>query len=97
MALHKDYAAAKVPMLPVVIGDGPAARVILAHTVALVALSLLPFAFGMGWLYLAGAVIGGGYFILRAVQLVRAPGPVLAMKTFFASLVQLTLAWRCWP
>ena len=91
MALHKDYAAAKVPMLPVVIGDGPAARVILAHTVALVALSLLPFAFGMGWLYLAGAVIGGGYFILRAVQLVRAPGPVLAMKTFFASLIQLTL------
>jgi protoheme IX farnesyltransferase len=56
-----------------------------------VALSLLPFAFGMGWLYLAGAVIGGGYFILRAVQLVRAPGPVLAMKTFFASLIQLTL------
>ncbi|MBT3333882.1 MAG: protoheme IX farnesyltransferase, partial [Rhodospirillaceae bacterium] len=55
MALHKDYAAAKVPMLPVVIGDGPAARVILAHTVALVALSLLPFFFGMGWLYLAGA------------------------------------------
>ena len=91
MALHKDYAAAKVPMLTVVIGDGPAARVILAHTVALVALSLLPFAFGMGWLYLAGAVIGGGYFILRAVQLVRAPGPVLAMKTFFASLIQLTL------
>jgi protoheme IX farnesyltransferase len=91
MALHKDYAAAKVPMLPVVIGDGPAARVILAHTVALVALSFLPFAFGMGWLYLAGAAIGGGYFIWRSVQLVRAPGPALAMKTFFASLIQLTL------
>ncbi len=91
MALHKDYAAAKVPMLPVVIGDGPAARVILAHTVALVALSLLPVAFGMGWLYLAGAVIGGGYFIWRSIQLVRAPGPALAMKTFFASLIQLTL------
>ena len=91
MALHKDYAAAKVPMLPVVIGDGPAARVILAHTVALGALSLLPVAFGMGWLYLAGAVIGGGYFIWRSIQLVRAPGPALAMKTFFASLIQLTL------
>ncbi len=91
MALHKDYAAAKVPMLPVVIGDGPAARVILAHTVALVALSLLPFAFGMSWLYLAGALIGGAYFVWRAIELVRDPGPVLAMKTFFASLIQLTL------
>ena len=91
MALHKDYAAAKVPMLPVVIGDGPAARVILAHTVALVALSLLPFFFGMGWLYLAGAALGGGYFIWRAIQLVGNPGPALAMKTFFASLIQLTM------
>ena len=91
MALHKDYAEAKVPMLPVVIGDGPAARVILAHTVALVALSLLPFAFGMGWVYLAGALIGGSYFIWRSIELVRAPGPSLAMKTFFASLIQLTL------
>ncbi|MDA1101875.1 MAG: heme o synthase [Proteobacteria bacterium] len=91
MALHKDYAAAKVPMLPVVIGDGPAARVILAHTIALVALSLLPAAFGMGWLYLAGAMLGGGYFIWRAVKLVRDPGPALAMKTFFASLIQLTM------
>ena len=91
MALHKDYAAAKVPMLPVVIGDGPAARVILAHTVALVALSVLPFFFGMGWLYLAGAALGGGYFIWRAIQLVGNPGPALAMKTFFASLIQLTM------
>lgn len=91
MALHKDYAAAKVPMLPVVIGDGPAARVILAHTVALVGLSLLPAAFGMGWLYLAGALAGGSYFIWRAVDLVREPGPARAMKTFFASLIQLTI------
>ncbi len=91
MALHKDYAVAKVPMLPVVIGDGPAARVILAHTVALVGLSLLPAAFGMGWLYLAGALVGGSYFIWRAVDLVREPGPARAMKTFFASLIQLTL------
>ncbi|MDP6343211.1 MAG: heme o synthase, partial [Alphaproteobacteria bacterium] len=91
MALHKDYAAAKVPMLPVVIGDGPAARVILAHTVALVALSLLPCAFGMGWLYFLAALAGGGYFIWRSVELVRAPGPTRAMTNFFASLVQLTL------
>ena len=54
-ALHKDYAAAGVPMLPVVIGDAAAARVILGHTVALSLLALAPFWLGMGWLYLAGA------------------------------------------
>lgn len=54
MVLHKDYAAAGVPMLPVVVGDGIAAKVIYGHTLALVALSLLPFFFGLGWIYLAG-------------------------------------------
>ena len=42
-------------MLPVVIGDAAAARVILGHTVALSLLALAPFWLGMGWLYLAGA------------------------------------------
>ena len=39
IAYRDDYAAAGVPMLPVVVGDARCARVILAHTVALVALS----------------------------------------------------------
>ena len=55
IACHEDYRAARVPMLPVVVGDARCARVILAHTVALVALSFLPLAFGMGWIYGAGA------------------------------------------
>jgi len=90
-ALHKEYAAAGVPMLPVVVGDAVAAKVILAHTVALVLLSLVPAALGMGWIYLAGAVAGGGYFILKSVHLTRNPGPKAAMTNFFASLVQLGL------
>ncbi len=91
MGLHKEYAAAGVPMLPVVIGDVAAARVILAHTVALVAVSLLPVAFGMGLIYLAGALVGGGFFILRSIELVRDPGPKTAMSNFLASFVQLGL------
>ncbi len=90
-ALHKDYAAAGVPMLPVVVGDALAAWVILGHTVALVALSLLPAALGMGWIYLAGAAFGGAYFIHKSVGLVMDPGPKAAMANFFASLVQLGL------
>lgn len=91
MGLHKEYAAAGVPMLPVVIGDVAAARVILAHTIALVAVSLLPVAFGMGLIYLAGALVGGGFFILRSIELVRDPGPKAAMSNFLASFVQLGL------
>jgi len=90
-ALHKEYAAAGVPMLPVVVGDALAAKVILAHTVALVLLSLVPAALGMGWIYLTGAAVGGGYFVLKSVDLARHPGPKAAMANFFASLVQLGL------
>lgn len=89
--LHKDYARAGVPMLPVVIGDAAASWVILGHTIVLVAVSLLPMAFGMGLIYLAGAIAGGGFFIQRSIELVRNPGPKNAMSNFLASFVQLGL------
>jgi protoheme IX farnesyltransferase len=90
-ALHEDYARAGVPMLPVVVGDALAAKVILGHTVALVLISLLPAAFGLGWIYLAGAVAGGGYFIVKSLDLVRTPDRKSAMANFHASLLQLGL------
>ena len=89
--LGDEYAKARVPMLPLVIGNQAAARVILAHTVALVALSLLIAWFGLGWIYLTAALLGGGFFIYRSIQLVAAPGPEAAMRNFHASLVQLSL------
>ncbi len=88
---QKDYAAAGVPMLPNVVSDATAARVILAHTLALVALSLLPAAYGMGWIYLAGAAVGGALFVRASVRLVRRPNPASAMANFHASLLQLGL------
>ncbi len=90
-ALHEDYARAGVPMLPVVVGDGMAARVIFGHTLALVLLSFLPFAYGLGPIYLAGALIGGGCFVAKSLRLVRDPGPQAAMANFRASLLQLGL------
>jgi protoheme IX farnesyltransferase len=89
IAGRKDYEAAGIPMLPVVVGDKSAARAILWNTVALVACSILPVFFGLGWLYLVGALSGGGLFIYRSIQLVRAPSRRAAMNTFFASLIQL--------
>ena len=88
-AYREDYALAQVPMLPVIVGDAAAARIILAHTIVLVLVSLLPLAFGMGYIYSAGAQAGGGLFIAKSIALVRAPGADAAMSNFHASLVQL--------
>ncbi|MGB5260588.1 MAG: heme o synthase [Gammaproteobacteria bacterium] len=86
-----DYAAAGVPMLPVVVRDTTAAWIILVHTLVLVALSLLPVMYGLGWIYLLGAGLGGARFVWTSIGLVRNPSPGMAMTNFHASLVQLTL------
>jgi protoheme IX farnesyltransferase len=91
IAQREEYAAAGVPMLPVVRGDQAAARIILMNTVVLVGVSILPVFFGMGAIYLAGALAGGGYFIYRSYRLYLDPGRTAAMGCFFASLAQLAL------
>jgi len=91
IAKHQDYAKAGIPMLPVVIGDKSTAVVVMGNTLILVGISILPYFYGLSWLYLAGAVCGGGYFIYHNYKMILDPSPKIAMKSFFASLVQLTL------
>ncbi len=91
IARHKDYEAVGVPMLPVQVGDKTAAKAVLGNTLLLTGASILPFFFGLGWLYLAGALIGGGYFIYRSLLLVLDTSPKNGMRAFFASLVQLNV------
>ena len=91
MAVERDYAAAGVPMLPVVVGRRRCAALILAHVVALVALSLLPTLGRAGPVYLAAALAGGTVFLIESVRLGRDPDRRKALRTFLASLVQLVL------
>jgi protoheme IX farnesyltransferase len=91
IAFRKDYEAARVPMLPLVVGDAGAARAIFAHAVALVALSIVPVFLGLGVVYLSCAVAGGALLVQRSWLLLREPGPRRAMGAFHASLSQLTL------
>jgi protoheme IX farnesyltransferase len=86
-----DYAAAGVPMLPVVVGDRSCARWILVHTLALVTVSLVPLGYGMGWAYATGAVCGGAVFVVTSLRLARRPDKRTAIHNFLASLAQLTL------
>jgi protoheme IX farnesyltransferase len=86
-----DYARADVPMLPNVVAPDAWTRVILGHTVALVAVSLVPLWFGQGFWYGLGAACGGGIFLWKSVALCRTPTKQAAMANFFASLLQLSL------
>lgn len=91
IAKHEDYANTGVPMLPVVIGNRRTAIVVMGNTLILVGISILPFFYGMSWLYLAAALSGGGYFIYYNYLMILDPAPKVAMKSFFASLVQLAI------
>ena len=88
-----DYAAARVPMLPVVRGEAETARQIVLYTIALVAVSLLLFpAAGMGWIYLVAAVVLGVLYLWRAMRLRSdATNGRAAISLFRYSISYLTL------
>ncbi|MGE5097304.1 MAG: heme o synthase [Betaproteobacteria bacterium] len=98
IACREDYAAAGVPMLPVVAGDARAALIVFAAAGLLVASSLAPLAFDMGLIYGIGATVGGVLFLratwrlarLAAANTPRAIVRSAARSSFHASLVQLT-------
>ena len=87
MRYREDYEAAGVPMMPVVKPPLQVTRQILAYTWATVITSLLlvPAA---SWIYLAAALISGGWFIIKAHLLhqgVKNGTPVKPMQLFFLS------------
>ncbi len=87
---HREYEAAGVPMLPVTHGQAFTRLQVLLYTVLMLAVSLLPFAFGMsGLLYLVGATVLGLVFLAYALRLNYWPAPGLAMRTFAYSIVYL--------
>ncbi len=87
-----DYAAAGVPMLPVVRGARETSTQILYYTVLLVAVTLLLYPAGrMGALYLVAAVALGGAFIWRALELRRDLDGRRAIRLFSFSNTYLAL------
>jgi protoheme IX farnesyltransferase len=72
LRIRKDYAAAGVPMLPVVRGIPETTRQIGLYTVLMVAISLILFAVArMGPIYLVAAVVLGALFLRQAWGLWR--------------------------
>ncbi len=91
IATRAQYEAAGIPMLPVVVGAARAARIVHLSAVLLVAATLVPLAFGAGWAYAVGAVVGGVHFLRKTAALARDPVRERAMASFFASMVQLSV------
>ncbi|WP_269455327.1 heme o synthase [Occultella aeris] len=99
MKFKKDYAAAGVPMLPVVSADTRVARQMIGYTVAMIAcsLALIPVA-QMGLLYTVAAVAAGGWFLILCINLYRravagTTRKLGAMKVFHGSITYLTLVF----
>jgi heme o synthase len=92
LLLRDHYAAANVPMLPVVRGDAVTIRRIVGYTVALVAFTAAPFFAGtFGWVYLAGALMLGAVFLVLALRLRPGAERRRAALVFHYSLLYLAL------
>ncbi|MEP6758441.1 MAG: heme o synthase [Actinomycetota bacterium] len=90
LRMREDYAAAGVPMLPVVRGEDETRRQIFLYSLVLFAttLVLVPIA-SMGPLYIATAVALGGSFVYRCLQLWREPSDDRSWRVFKFSLLYL--------
>src|SRR5580693_2130801 len=93
MKFKDDYAAAGVPMLPVVATPATVARKILVYSYLMVGatLALAPYA---GWIYAACATGLGGWFLVEAHRLrsrVEAGEAAAPMRLFHLSIAYLTL------
>ena len=92
LALYRrdDYANARLPMLPVTHGLRYTQTMIVLYTVALAAVTLMPYALRMsGLLYLIAALALGATFIGYAVKLRRSYSDRLARATFRYSIFYL--------
>ena len=92
LLIKEDYAAARVPMLPVVRGERETVRQIVLYSVVLLAVTVAPFAAGsFGLLYLVAALALGGLFLALALGLARATSRRRAGLLFHYSLLYLAL------
>jgi protoheme IX farnesyltransferase len=92
LLIKDDYARTGVPMLPVVRGEPTTRRQILAYSLVLVAVTLLPFATGLfGLPYVAAALALGAAFVALAARLELRPSRRAALRLYLASLAYLAL------
>ncbi len=89
-----DYAAAGVPMMPVVAGERETKRQMLVYTVLMIGATLAPVALGVsGLLYLVAASVLGIMFWVRTWRVWKADGDAHAKPLFLFSILYLFLVF----
>jgi len=90
LLLSRQYSAAKVPMLPVVAGEGHTRRSILAYSILMLAISAIPVVW-LGPVYGVACIGLGGVFLWLAGRASRRRDGASAMALFHYSLAYLGL------
>jgi protoheme IX farnesyltransferase len=79
---REEYASARVPMLPVLIGNKRTAGYIFVNTAILLPYSIALYFFGLGILYTTVAIISGTLMLLYHYKLTKTPTPEFAWKAY---------------
>jgi protoheme IX farnesyltransferase len=89
---QKEYGAAGVPMLPVIVGDRETHRQITLYSVLLTLISIAPVLLGLlGPIYLLCALLLNGVFLWYAIALQRDPSNGNIWRLYRYSLLHLAL------
>ena len=91
MKMKDEYAQAKIPMLPVLIGMQKTSTYILINTLILLPYSLLLYAFGMGLVYTGIAAAAGGLMLIYHYRLTKVPTSEFAWKAYKVTAPYLTI------
>jgi len=91
MKMKDEYSAAKVPMLPVLIGMQKTSKYILINTLILLPYSLMLYAFGMGIVYTVIAAASGGLMLVYHNKLTKEPTSDFAWKAYKVTAPYLTI------
>lgn len=87
----EEYASARIPMLPVLVGDSAAAKYVLINTLVLVPFSIMLYFFGLGLLYLIIASISGAMMLVYNFMLIKNPSKNVAWKAYKVSSPYLAI------
>jgi protoheme IX farnesyltransferase len=91
MKIKDDYAEAKIPMLPVLVGMQKTSNYILINTAILLPYSLALYAFGLGLVYLVIAAVSGGLMLAYHYKLTKNPTSEFAWKAYKVTAPYLTI------
>ena len=91
MKIKDDYAEAKIPMLPVLVGMQKTSNYILINTAILLPYSLALYAFGLGLVYLVIAAVSGGLMLVYHYKLTKNPTSEFAWRAYKVTAPYLTI------